>query len=357
MYSDFEDCGFFYEKTKRVRHVYHYLYDNDNLVRCVARSQVRKHRNRAVKKFNENYLENLDKLFWMLHDETYTPGKLRQRRIFEPKERLLKIPPYFPDRIIDHCVVSVTEEILMQSLIAHSYSCVKGRGIHGCLHDIVAALRRNPKGMRYVLIMDIHKYYDNIDHSILKRKYRRKIGDPKMLRIMDKIVDCNGEDKALPIGRYTSQMYANFYLADYEHFALEVLRVHYLYVYMDNIVIFGDDKARLHEVFTRSAMFLATHDHLEVNSNWQVFPLAARDLDHVGFRISPEDVRLRKSILMRFYEKLERTRKDYDLQCEADIKHAYPSEYGWLTHCSTKHKDFIINKILSDNGKEHHQNA
>ena len=85
--------------------------------------------------------------------------------------------------------------------------------------------------------------------------------------------------------------------------------------------------------------------------------VAKRDLDHVGFRISPHDVRLRKSILKRFYKKLDKSQEDLLLQCEADIKHAYPSEYGWLTHCSKKHKEFIINKIISDNGKKHHQTA
>lgn len=354
MYSDFEDCGFIYSKTKRVRHIYQYLYDPDNLTRCVEKSQVRKHRNRAVLKFNENYLENIDKLYWLLRDEKYEPGKLRERRIFEPKERLLKIPPYFPDRIVDHCVVSVAEPILMQKLIAHSYSCIKGRGIHGCLNDIVDAIRRDPEGTRYALIMDIHKYYDNVDHAILKRKLRRKIGDYQMLRIMDKIADCNGEEQGLPIGRFTSQMYANFFLTDYEHYALEVLHVHYLFVYMDNIVILGSNPKFLHDVFTRSAMHLATHDHLEINPNWQVFPIEKRDLDHVGFRITPHDVRLRKSILTRFYEKLDRTRKEYKLACEEDVKHAYPSEYGWLLHCSPKHKDFIINQIINQNGKTNH---
>lgn len=354
MYSDFEDCGFFYEKTKRVRHIYQYLYDPDNLIHCVEKSQVRKHRNRAVLKFNENYSENLDKLYWMLHDEKYVPGPLRKRKIYEPKERVLQIPPYFPDRIVDHCVVSVVEPILMQAFIAHTYSCIKGRGIHGCLNDIVAAIKRDPEGTRYALYMDIHKYYDNIDHNVLKQKYRRKIGDYKMLNIMDKIVDCNGKPIGLPIGRYTSQMFGNFNLVDFEHYALEVLHVHYLYVYMDNILILGNDKERLHWVFTRSALFLATNDHLEVNPNWQVFPIESRDLDHVGFRISPHDVRLRKSILYRFYKKQKRTQEMYNLQCEEDIKHAYPSEYGWLLHCSEKHKEFLINKILCKNGKKDH---
>ena len=357
MYSDFEDCGFIYSKTKRVRHIYQYLYDPENLLRCVYRSQQRKHRNRAVIRFNETFSENVDRLYWLLRNEEYVPGAMRKRRIYEPKERVLQIPPYNPDRIVDHCVVSVVEPILMETFIAHTYSCIKGRGIHGCLNDILSAVRHDQEGTRYALIMDIHKYYDNIDHERLKSKYRRKIGDPSMLRIMDAIVDCNGAPVGLPIGRYTSQMFGNYNLTDLEHYLLEVVRVHYLFVYMDNIVILGSDKNRLHEVFTRTAMHLATHDHLELNPNWQVFPLASRDLDHVGFRISPNDVRLRKSILIRFYEKLKRTMYNYSLQCEDDVKHAYPSEYGWLQHCSPRHKNFIIKKVIQENGKRNHQIA
>lgn len=356
MYSDFEDCGFVYSKTKRVRNIYQYLYDLDNLLHCVEKSQQRKHRNTAVIKFNNSYYENVEALYWMLRNEEYTPGRLRHRKIWEPKERLLKIPPYMPDRIVDHCVVSVVEPILMQSFIAHTYSCIKGRGIHACLNDVVRAIKRDPEGTRYALIMDVHKYYDSIDHKVLKEKYRKKIGDEKMLGIMDKIVDCNGSEKGLPIGRYTSQMFGNFYLSDYGHYALEVLHVHYIYVYMDNILILGDNKERLHDVFTRSALYIATHDHLELNSNWQVFPIEKRDIDHVGFRITPYDVRLRKGILEKFYRKLNRTRDGYSLQNESDVKHAYPSEYGWLTHCSTQHKDFII-KQITQNGKTHQHPA
>jgi len=356
MYSDFEDCGFIYSKTKRVRHIYQYTYDPDNIIRCIEKSQRRKHRNRAVVRFNEDYCNNADNIYWLLRNETYLPGALRERTIFEPKERRLKIPPYNPDRIIDQCLVSVVEPILMETYIAHTYSCIKGRGIHGCLTDIVAAMRRDPEGTRFALVMDVHKYYDNIDHQTLKRKYRKKIGDPKMLRLMDLTTDCNGEETGEPIGRLTSQLYGNFNLTDLEHFLLEVMHVHYIYVYMDNILILGSDKARLHEVFTRTAMFLATHEHLELNPNWQVFPVDSRDIDHVGFRINHNDVRLRKGTLYRFYKKLRRTRDRYDLQCENDIKHAYPSEYGWLVHCSPQHKEFIINQIIKENGR-HHQTA
>lgn len=356
-YSDFEDCGFFYSKTKKVRHIYQYVYDPDNIIHSIHLSQQGKSDSKAVISFNENYYENLDEIYWMLRNETYLPGPLRKRKIFERKERILNIPPYNPDRIIDICLVNVVEPILMETFILHTYSCIKGRGIHACLEDIVAAIARDPDGTRFALIMDIHKYYDNIYHERLKWKYRRKIGDPKMLRLMDLTVDCNGKDVGEPIGKRTSQMFGNYNLTDLEHFLLEVLHVHYLFVYMDNIVIFGKEKARLHYIFTRTAMFLATHEHLELNPNWQVFPLTSRDLDHVGYRISPEDVRLRKSILYRFFAKLERTRNKYDLQCEADIKHAYPSEYGWLEHCSEKHKEFIINKILKENEKKIHQSA
>lgn len=352
-YSDFEDCGFVYPRTKKAKHIYQYVYEPDNLLRCIAKSQRRKHHNRAVIRFNEHFAENVDTLYWLLREERFVPGPLRKRIIYEPKERVLQIPPYFPDRIVDHCVVSVVEPLLMATFLRQTYSCIKGRGIHGCMQDVVKALRKDPDGTRFALIMDVHKYYDNIDHAVLKRVYRKKIADRQMLHLLDSIVDCNHAAVGLPIGKYTSQLFGNLYLTPFGHWLFEVMHCKHVFIYMDNILILSDNKAFLHDVFTKSALYLASAFHLEINANWQVFPVDKRDIDHVGFRMNHHDVRLRKGILNRFYAKLNRTQQDLLLKCESDVKHAYSSEYGWLTHCNEQHKDFIINQIVKDNERYH----
>jgi hypothetical protein len=60
---------------------------------------------------------------------------------------------------------------------------------------------------------------------------------------------------------------------------------------------------------------------------------------------------LRKGILMRFYKKLSRIQKRYKIDNETDLKHYFPSEYGWIIRCSDDHSNFIIQKCINNGNK------
>ena len=77
-----------------------------------------KSKQRQVREFKKNKKKNLAKVRGMVVGGNFHTSRYRQMIIYEPKERILQIPPYDPDRIIDHCVVSVVEPILMQTFIA-----------------------------------------------------------------------------------------------------------------------------------------------------------------------------------------------------------------------------------------------
>ena len=105
-YSDFEDCGLyvgdtgkiFISQAKKIKNVYHLIYECSNLIRAQYKAQQGKGERTEISKFNENILENLDSLYWDLRNETYTPGEYRIKVIYEPKERVIMIAPFFPDR-------------------------------------------------------------------------------------------------------------------------------------------------------------------------------------------------------------------------------------------------------------------
>ena len=56
---------------------------------------------------------------------------------------------------------------------------------------------------------------------------------------MDEIID---SADGVTIGNYLSQYFANLYLAYFDHWIKEVLRVKYYYRYADDIVLLSDDK-------------------------------------------------------------------------------------------------------------------
>ncbi len=57
--------------------------------------------------------------------------------------------------------------------------------------------------------MDVKKYFENINKDILYRILSKKIQDKKLLWLIKEIIYSNEGEKGLPIGNYTSQMFAN----------------------------------------------------------------------------------------------------------------------------------------------------
>ncbi|MDR2286832.1 MAG: reverse transcriptase/maturase family protein [Prevotellaceae bacterium] len=333
---------------KRLKNIYSLVYDTDNLLRSQHNAQRGKQDRNEVKQFNKETTSNLFKLYDMLESESYQASEYRIKIIYEPKERVIMIAPFFPDRIIHHCVINVLGEMWTKIFINNTYACVKGRGIHKCMGDIHRALINDNKGTKYCLKIDIVKFYDNVNHNVLKSIIRYRIADEKMLRLLDKIIDSNHQPKGLPIGNFTSQYLANLYLSYFDHFAKEELKIKYYYRYMDDMVILNDSKETLRYYLDMMGLYLGAELHLEIKHNWQIFPVDARGIDYVGFKQNHFGILLRKGILSRFYKKFNSVARKHDISDMTDIKHLFASEYGWIIKCSEEHSNYIFNKCLNN---------
>ena len=85
---------------------------------------------------------------------------------------------------------------------------------------------------------DISKFFFNVDRDILYKLIKRKIKDKYFLNITRKIIFYNEEEVGIPIGNYTSQIYANIYLNELDKYIKEVLKVKYVVRYMDGATRF-----------------------------------------------------------------------------------------------------------------------
>jgi len=338
-------------KSKKLRNIYHLIYSPDNLIKAQYNAQKGKGDRAEIRAFNSNICNNLAELYEMLSTGSYQPGEYRIKTIYEPKERVIMIAPFFPDRIVHHCVINILGEKWTKIFIENTYACVKGRGIHKCMEDIHKTLHMDKSGTKYCLKIDVRKFYDNVDHAALKRIIRYKIADDRMLMLLDTIIDSNGLDKGLPIGNFTSQYLANLYLSYFDHWVKEDLQVKYYYRYMDDIVLLHKNKDKLHYYLDMMGLYLGSELKLEIKHTWQIFPVDSRCIDYVGFKQNHYGIMLRKGILIRFYKKYERLRKSNRISSINDIKHLFPSEYGWIIRCSEEHSSFIFNKCINNGNK------
>lgn len=360
MYEDFDDVGFYIGNKgkllispgKKLKNVYQLIYDPSTLTKAQYNAQRGKGERSEITAFNNDICNNLDELYWDLRNETYQPGEYRIKEIYDPKQRIISIAPFYPDRIVHHCVILVLGQHWTSVFCDNTYACIKGRGTTSCMEAVHKALVMDPKGTRYCLKIDVRKYFDSVDHEALKKIIRYTIADEQMLRLLDKIIDSNGKSKGLPIGNFTSQYLANLYLAYFDHWAKEELGLKYYYRYMDDIVVLDSSKERLHQILDQFALYLGAELKLEIKPNWQIFPVDDRGIDYVGFKQNHFGILLRKGILKRFFAKLRKTQKKYQIKDECDIKHLFPSEYGWIIRCSEEHKQFIFNTCINNGKKE-----
>ena len=89
----------------------------------------------------------------------------------------------------------------------------------------------------YILKMDIAKFFQNIDKDILIKILKRKIKDKDLIWLTEEIIYSSEGKKSLPIGNYTSQIFANIYLNELDQYIKHILKVKYYYRYMDDSII------------------------------------------------------------------------------------------------------------------------
>lgn len=307
---------------KRIGNIYECICSIDNLLLADKLARKGKSKQSGIIKFDQNFDQNIADIYRDLVTGTYATGKYQNRTIYEKKERVISILPY-RDRIVQHAVMNQLEGMFVSTFTTDSYSCIKGKGIHDASRSLSNVLR-DVNGTTYCLKLDIKKFYPRVDHVILKHLLRKKIKDVELLDMLDGIID---SAPGLPIGNYLSQYFANFYLTYFDHWLKEQKGVKYYFRYADDIVILHHDKVYLHRVLKGITAYLANRLNLEVKSNWQIFPVASRGIDFVGYVHYHTHTLLRKSIKQAFARKVSKRIN----------KNSLASYKGWSKHCNSKH--------------------
>lgn len=159
-----------------------------------------------------NLLDLRQQLFWADVDV----GNYSYFTVYDPKKRLICAAP-FGQRVMHHALMNICHPFFEKVQIFHSYASRVAKGTYAALDQA----RSYHNHYKWFLKLDYRKYFDNLDHFILKQQLRALFKDPVLLKIFYRIIDsyCTTENKGVPIGNLTSQYFANHYLANMDHFA------------------------------------------------------------------------------------------------------------------------------------------
>lgn len=347
----------------------------DNLYRAYQNAKSGKGWYKEVKQIEKRPFYYLAGLQYMLKNHLFKTSEYEIFILNEGKKKrdVYKLP-FFPDRIAQWAILQVIEPFLVANMTADTYSAIPGKGIQPIVNDlrgyyktkrvdgkkksvwVPSILLSDEENTRYCYKIDLHHYYQFINHEVLKQKFRKVFKDPELLWLLDEIADSintateedlielslSGEievdpNTGIPIGNYMSQYSGNFYLSSFDHWVKEELHVKHYYRYMDDVVIFASSKEELHEIHRKVTAYTRDYLHLNIKGNYQIFPTKVRGVDFVGYRFFGEYTLLRKSTAINFKRKMRACRKKMENNIPPTYSEwcSFNSYKGWLGNCDS----------------------
>lgn len=356
--------------------LYEPMLQDDYIKQCFIKASKKKKNRNDVQEVLNNLDEHVELLKRMLVEELFVPDYHEPSIINESsnkKTRRILKPHYKYEQVVHHCAIGQLKEIVMNGLYEFSCGSIPDRGVHYGKKYMRKWLDSYGGKKFFVLKMDVHHFFESIDRRILKRKLKGVIRDKRFYRLIciliehDKIalvakvltdagaeinaeqtkmlVGCIAFDdisgalgilreigikgemleelkviieemrKGVPLGYFTSQWFGNFYLKALDHYIKEELHAEHYMRYMDDMVILGKSKKKLHKMHKAIEVYLNENLELEIKDDWQVFRFEypvikdgkslldengkqvtkGRMLDFMGFQFHHDRTTIRKS--------------------------------------------------------------
>jgi RNA-directed DNA polymerase len=156
--------------------------DYSNLMKAYKECSCGKRASIGYKKSLFAYGEKLGTIRKQLLNDTYRWSGYRRFLIADPKTREIMAAP-FMDRVVHHAIHRAIEPILDQLIPENSFACRKNKGSRNAALYLLEILRKLEKE-RFTLKLDVKKYFDSINHTILMKKILENLPDKSLEKLL-----------------------------------------------------------------------------------------------------------------------------------------------------------------------------
>jgi len=316
------------------------VFNFQKLYRAYLDCRATKRKTVNALKFEWQMETALGSLLRSLQTRSYVPGRSTCFVVTNPTVREI-FAADFRDRVVHHLLVSEIIKIGERMFIHDSYACRQGKGTHKAvarLQEFIKQATENGQKNYWYAQIDISGFFMSIDQNILYKIFEKLIlrqaksakwqdemlwlvrvvifhnptecyvkkGQHRLFKLLPPRKSLFGaaEGKGLPIGNYSSQFSANLYMNVLDHFIKRELKCCYYVRYVDDLVIFGENRQRLEAVVEKTEVFLS--DSLKMVLNHKKTQIASlnRGIDFLGYFIKPNYILVRKRVVKKFKAKL-----------------------------------------------------
>lgn len=328
----------------------------------------RKRNSASALEFELDLEKNLIQLYEELITGVYKPARSICFAVLYPKPREIWAAQ-FKDRIIHHVIYNRTADELFKKFIYDSCACIPTKGTHFAVTRAEHHLRsatQNWANEGWVLQLDIASFFVSINKQILETILDKHTKDDytfylsKLVLHNDPTIDpiytsnknnlklipahkslFNARGRGLPIGNLTSQLWANVYLNELDHYAKRVLKIKHYIRYVDDILIVGDNPQQLLFWANQLSEYVVENLGLTFHPNKTHIQRANQGINFVGYILKPWCRYVRQRTINRLHYRL-------NTKGETNLINSVNSYFGLLRFCkSWKFRQRLIPLIES----------
>jgi len=291
----------------------------------------------TIERVNSYIHEHREEIVQSLLEGSYKPNMIRGVQIpkVDGSKRQLGIPTVL-DRVIQQAILQILEPIFEPKFSDSSYGF---RPKRSALMALAKAKEYVQSGYKYVVDMDLDKFFDRVNHDILMERLSRHIGDKRLLRIIRRYLEAGllqdgikiRRELGMPQGGNLSPLLSNILLDELDK-ELEK-RGHKFCRYADDCNIYVKSQKAGERILHSVTNFLSKRLKLKVNETKSAVALA-KERKFLGYSFKSDgDLRVARQSLDKFKKRIrELTKRNRGRNLESIIAELNRYLNGWISY-------------------------